>query len=181
MVLLALMLLHESRRAARTAPSGDLILLEEQDRTLWDRELIAEGTALTERALGSHRFGPYSLQAAIAAVHAESADSGVTDWAQIVGLYDVLLRVQHSPVVELNRAVAVAMRDGAAAGLALVDAILARGDLSDYRLAHAAHADLCRRLGEPARARASYERALELTHQEPERRFIERRLAELED
>jgi RNA polymerase sigma-70 factor (ECF subfamily) len=181
MGLLALMLLHESRRAARTAPSGDLILLEEQDRTLWDRELIAEGTALTERALGSHRFGPYSVQAAIAAVHAESVDSGVTDWAQIVGLYDVLLRVQPSPVVELNRAVAVAMRDGAAAGLTLVDAILARGDLSDYRLAHAAHADLCRRLGEPARARASYERALELTHQEPERRFIERRLAELED
>lgn len=180
MGLLALMLLHESRRAARTSASGDLILLDEQDRTLWDRALIAEGMALTELALGSRRFGPYTLQAAIAAVHAESAACGVTDWAQIVGLYDVLLRVQSSPVVELNRAVAVAMHDGPQAGLALIDAIIARGDLSDYRLAHAAHADLYRRLGERARARTSYERALALTRQEPERCFLQRRLAELD-
>jgi RNA polymerase sigma-70 factor (ECF subfamily) len=178
--LLALMLLHESRRAARSSPSGDLVLLEDQDRSLWNRDQIAEGTALLERALSSRRFGPYSLQAAIVAVHAETPDAGATDWAQIVGLYELLARVDPSPVVDLNRAVAVAMRDGPDAGLALVDAILARGDLSDYRLAHAARADLCRRLGRKEEARASYERALALTRQEPERRFLERRLAELE-
>jgi RNA polymerase sigma-70 factor (ECF subfamily) len=178
--LLALMLLHESRRAARSSPSGDLVLLEDQDRSLWNRDQIAEGTALLERALSSRRFGPYSLQAAIVAVHAETPDAGATDWAQIVGLYELLARVDPSPVVDLNRAVAVAMRDGPEAGLVLVDAILARGDLSDYRLAHAARADLCRRLGRKEEARASYERALALTRQEPERRFLERRLAELE-
>jgi RNA polymerase sigma-70 factor (ECF subfamily) len=164
---------------ARASPSGNLILLEDQDRSLWNRELIAEGTALVERALSSRRIGPYTLQAAIAAVHAEAPSAAATDWAQIVGLYDVLARAEPSPVVELNRAVAVAMRDGPAAGLALVDAILARGELSDYRLAHAARADLCRRLGRAADARVSYERALVLTRQEPERRFLERRLAEL--
>ncbi len=181
MGLLALMLLHESRRAARTGSTGDPILLEDQDRSLWDCEAIAEGTALLERALSSRRFGPYSLQAAIAAVHAEAPDATATDWAQIVGLYDVLLRLEPSPVVELNRAVAVAMRDGPAAGLALVDALLARGELRDYRLAHAARADLCRRLGRASEARTSYERALALTLQEPERRFLERRLAEMKD
>ena len=154
-------------------------MLENQDRSLWNREQIAEGTALVERALSSRRIGPYTLQAAIAAVHAEAPSAAATDWAQIVGLYDVLARAEPSPVVELNRAVAVAMRDGPAAGLALVDAILARGELSDYRLAHAARADLCRRLGRAADARVSYERALVLTRQEPERRFLERRLAEL--
>jgi RNA polymerase sigma-70 factor (ECF subfamily) len=174
------MLLHESRRAARSSPSGDLVLLEDQDRSLWNRDQIAEGTALLERALSSRRFGPYSVQAAIVAVHAEAPDAAATDWAQIVGLYDLLARVDPSPVVDLNRAVAVAMRDGPEAGLVLVDAILARGDLSDYRLAHAARADLCRRLGRKEEARASYERALALTRQEPERRFLERRLAELE-
>ncbi len=179
MGLLALMLLHESRRAARASPSGDLILLEDQDRSLWNRELITEGTALVEQVLSSRRIGPYTLQAAIAAVHAEAPAAAATDWAQIVGLYDVLARAEPSPVVELNRAVAVAMRDGPGAGLALVDAILARGDLLDYRLAHAARADLCRRLGKKSEAKASYERALALTRQEPERRFIERRLAEL--
>jgi RNA polymerase sigma-70 factor (ECF subfamily) len=179
--LLALMLLHESRRAARTSPTGELILLDDQDRSLWNAELIAEGTALVERALSSRRFGPYTLQAAIAAVHAESRGANVTDWAQIVGLYDVLMRADPSPVVELNRAVAVAMRDGPAAGLALIDAILARGELEDYRLAHSARADLCRRLGRSAEARASYERARALTRQEPERRFIERRLGEMSD
>jgi RNA polymerase sigma-70 factor (ECF subfamily) len=179
--LLALMLLHESRRAARTSPAGELVLLADQDRALWNRELIAEGVALVERALGSRRFGPYSLQAAIAAVHAEAASAAATGWSEIVGLYDVLLRADPSPVVELNRAVAVAMRDGPAAGLALVDAILARGELHDYRLAHATRADLCRRLGDAAQARASYQRALFLTRQEPERRFLERRLAELSD
>jgi RNA polymerase sigma-70 factor (ECF subfamily) len=177
--LLALMLLQESRRAARTSPAGDLVLLDEQDRSLWNREQIAEGAALVERALASRRFGPYTLQAAISAVHADAASADATDWGEIVGLYDLLLRADPSPVVELNRAVAVAMRDGPAAGLALVDAILARGDLQDYRLAHAARADLCRRLGNVAEARASYERALALTRQEPERRFLERRLAEL--
>jgi RNA polymerase sigma-70 factor (ECF subfamily) len=177
--LLALMLLHESRRAARTSPAGELVLLADQDRSHWNRDQIAEGSALVERALGSRRFGPYALQAAIAAVHAEATTADATDWNEIVGLYDVLLRVEPSPVVELNRAVAVAMRDGPAAGLELVDAILARGDLQDYRLAHAARADLCRRLGETAQARASYQRALVLTRQEPERRFLERRLAEL--
>src|SRR5499426_1453719 len=179
--LLALMLLHESRRAARTSPGGDLVLLDEQDRSLWNREQIAEGSALVGRALASRRFGPYTLQAALAAVHAEAPSADATDWSEIVGLYDVLARVDPSPVVELNRAVAVAMRDGPAAGLALIDAILARGDLQDYRLAHAARADLCRRLGETAQACASYERALTLTRQEPERRFLERRLTELAD
>jgi RNA polymerase sigma-70 factor (ECF subfamily) len=176
--LLALMLIQESRRAARSSPAGDLVLLEEQDRSLWNREQIAEGVALVERALASRGFGPYALQAAIAAVHAEAPQAAATDWAQIVGLYDVLWRVDPSPVVELNRAVAVAMRDGPAAGLALIESILARGDLADYHLAHAAHADLCRRLGRSAEARASYQRALELTRQEPERRFLERRLTE---
>jgi RNA polymerase sigma-70 factor (ECF subfamily) len=177
--LLALMLLHESRRASRTTPSGDLILLEDQNRSLWNREQIAEGTVLVERALSSRRFGPYTLQAAIAAVHAEAPEAAATDWAQIVGLYDALAEAQPSPVVELNRAVAVAMSAGPAAGLALIDEILARGDLADYHLAHAARADFCRRLGRTAEARASYERALDLARQEPERRFLERRLAEL--
>jgi len=177
--LLALMLLQESRRAARTSPSGDLVLLEDQDRSLWNREYIKEGLALVQRALSSRRFGSYTLQAAIAAVHAEASSAAGTDWTQIVGLYDVLMRAEPSPVVELNRAVAVAMRDGPSAGLALIDAILARGDLGNYHLAHAARADLCRRLGRIAEARASYERALSLTEQEPERRFLERRLAEL--
>jgi len=179
MGLLALMLLHESRRAARASATGDLVLLEDQDRSLWDRDMIEEGAALVERALATRRIGPYTLQAAISAVHAGALRADATDWAQIVGLYDVLARVEPSPVVELNRAVAIAMRDGPAAGLALVDAILARGELSDYRLAHAARADLCRRLGRAAEARASYQRALALTQQEPERRFLERRLAEL--
>jgi len=178
--LLALMLLHESRRAARASATGDLILLEEQDRSLWNRDMIAEGRALVERALASRRIGSYTLQAAISAVHAGAPSAGETDWAQIVGLYDVLARVEPSPVVELNRAVAVAMRDGPEAGLALIDAILARGELTDYRLAHAARADLCRRLANSAEARASYERALALTRGEPERRFLQRRLAELE-
>ena len=177
--LLALMLLHESRRAARTSPSGELILLDEQDRSLWDRRQIAEGTALVERALSSGRPGPYALQAAIAAVHAGAATAADTDWAEIVGLYDVLLSRDGSPVIALNRAVAVAMRDGPEAGLAIVDEILGAGALGEYRLAHAARADLCRRLGRRAEARESYERALALTRQETERRFIERRLAEL--
>jgi RNA polymerase sigma-70 factor (ECF subfamily) len=179
--LLALMLLHESRRPARTSPTGELILLDDQDRSLWSREQIAEGTALVERALASRRIGPYTLQAAIAAVHAEAPAAAATDWAQIVGLYDVLARAEPSPVIELNRAAAVAMRDGPAAGLALIDAILARGDLADYPLAHSARAELCRRLGKTGDARASYERALGLTRQEPQRRFLERRLAELGD
>jgi RNA polymerase sigma-70 factor (ECF subfamily) len=179
--LLALMLLHESRRSARATADGELILLEDQDRSLWNREQIAEGAHLVERALGSRRFGPYTIQAAIAAVHAEASSAAGTDWDEIVGLYDVLQRASPSPVVELNRAVAVAMRDGPAAGLALVDAILAGGDLADYRLAHAARAELCRRLGRTADARASYQRALALTRQEPERRFLERRLAALAD
>jgi RNA polymerase sigma-70 factor (ECF subfamily) len=178
--LLALMLLHEARRAARTSATGDLVRLDDQDRSLWNREQIAEGTALVERALSSRRFGPYTLQAAIAAVHAEAPDAAATDWPQIVGLYDVLLRADPSPVIELNRAAAVAMRDGPLAGLALIDAILARGDLSDYHLAHAARAELFRRLGRTAEARASYERALGLVRQEPERRFLARRLGELE-
>jgi RNA polymerase sigma-70 factor, ECF subfamily len=181
MGLLALMLLQESRRAARTSPAGELVLLDDQDRSLWNREQIAEGAALVERALSSRRFGPYTLQAAIAAVHAKAPHAAATDWAQIVGLYDVLARVEPSPVVELNRAVAVAMRDGPLAGLALIDALLARGDLRDYHLAHSARADLCRRLGRTADARASYKRALGLTRQEPERRFLERRLGELPD
>jgi RNA polymerase sigma-70 factor, ECF subfamily len=179
MGLLALMLLHESRRLARTAPTGDPIPLEDQDRALWNRGHILEGTALVERALSSRGFGPYSLQAAISAVHANAPEAAATDWAQIVGLYGALARVEPSPVVELNRAVAVARRDGPAAGLALVDAILARGALADYRLAHLARADLCWRLGRKADARAAYRRALALTRQAPERRFLERRLAEL--
>jgi len=177
--LLALMLLHESRRAARTSASGELILLDDQDRSRWDRAQIREGERLVEHALSSGRAGPYTIQAAIAAVHAQAANPAATDWAEIVGLYDALLRADDSPVIELNRAVAVAMRDGPAAGLALVDAILDRGDLSEYRLAHAARAELCRRLGRTAQARASFERALALTRQEPERRFLERRLGEL--
>jgi RNA polymerase sigma-70 factor (ECF subfamily) len=179
MGLLALMLLQESRRMARTSPTGDLILLEDQDRTLWNREQISEGTMLVERALASRRFGVYTLQAAIAAVHAEAPHAAATDWAQIVALYDVLARLEPSPVVELNRAVAVAMRDGPLAGLQRIDAILARGDLLNYHLAHAARADLCRRLGRTADARASYQRALALAQQEPERRFLERRLRAL--
>ena len=179
MGLLALMLLQESRRAARAAPSGDLILLEQQDRSLWNRAEIAEGSALVQRALSTRRFGPYTVQAAIAAVHADAPTADATDWSEIVGLYDVLLRIESSPVIELNRAVAVAMRDGAEAGLALIDAILDRGELADYHLAHAARADLSRRLGRSADARVSYERALALARQEPERRFLERRLAEL--
>jgi RNA polymerase sigma-70 factor, ECF subfamily len=177
--LLALMLLQESRHLARASPAGDLILLEDQDRSLWNRDQIAEGKALVQRALSSRGFGPYTLQAAIASVHADAPNTAATDWAQIAGFYDALLRIGESPVVELNRAVAVAMRDGPEAGLALIDAILARGDLAEYHLAHAARADLCRRLGRKAEARASYERALDLTQQDPERRFLERRLAEL--
>jgi RNA polymerase sigma-70 factor (ECF subfamily) len=177
--LLALMLLHESRRAARTSPSGELILLGDQDRSRWARDQIAEGSALVERALTMRRLGPYTLQAAIAAVHAEAAAEASTDWRQIVGLYDILVRADPAPVVELNRAAAVAMRDGPLAGLTLIDGILARGDLTDYLHAHSARADLCRRLGRVEEARASYRRALGLTRQEPERRFLERRLREL--
>ena len=177
--LLALMLLHESRRASRSTPDGDIILLEDQDRALWNRRLIAEGTALVEQALRSRRFGPYTIQAAIAAVHAEAPTAAATDWAQIVGLYDALLRLEPSPVIALNRAVAVAMRDGPAVGLELVDAILERGDLANYYLAHSTRAELNRRLGRGEAARAAYERALALTQQEPERRFLERRLGEL--
>jgi RNA polymerase sigma-70 factor (ECF subfamily) len=173
------MLLQESRREARTTPEGDLILLEDQDRSLWSREKIAEGKQLVERALSTPGFGPYALQAAIAAVHANSLNAGATDWAQIVALYDLLLRAVPSPVIELNRAVAVAMRDGPQVGVALIDAILNRGELTAYHLAHSARADLCRRLGTTAEARKSYQRALELARQEPERRFLERRLAEL--
>ncbi len=177
--LLALLLLHESRRAARTSPSGDLVLLEDQDRSRWNQAQIAEGEVLLERVLVSRRFGPYTLQAAIAAVHAAAETPDATDWAQIVGLYDLLARVVPSPVIELNRAVAVAMRDGPAAGLALIDAILARSDLTDYHLAHSARAELCRRLGRTADARDAYERALDLTRQEPERRFLNQRLNDL--
>jgi RNA polymerase sigma-70 factor (ECF subfamily) len=176
--LLALMLLQESRRAARTSPEGDLVLLEHQDRSLWNQDQIAEGIALVQQAL-SGQFSHYTLQAAIAAVHAQAPTVAATDWPQIVGLYDMLAQVAPSPVIELNRAVAVAMRDGPAAGLALIDTLLATGDLAGYHLAHAARADLCRRLGRTTDARAAYERALSLTQQEPERRFLERRLAEL--
>lgn len=177
--LLALMLLHESRRVARTSASGDLILLDEQDRSLWDRESIAEGSRLVERALSSPGYGPYGVQAAISAVHAQAGSAASTDWAEIVGLYDLLQRADPSPVIQLNRAVAVAMRDGAEAGLALIDGILNRGELRDYRLAHAARADMCRRLERGPEALASYQRALALTRQGPERRFLERRIAEL--
>ena len=176
--LLGLMLLHDSRRAARMSPRGDLILLEDQDRSLWDHVQIAEGVRLVRRALASGH-GPYAIQAAIAALHAEAPSTQATDWAEIVGLYDLLLRSDPSPVIELNRAVALAMRDGPAAGLALIDAILDRGDLRDYRLAHAARAELCRRLGRTTDARASFERALALTRQEPERRFLEKRINEV--
>ena len=177
--LLALMLLQESRRAARTTATGELILLEHQDRSLWSRGQIVEGIALVERALRSRRFCPYTLQAAIAAVHSEAADAASTDWPQIVALYNLLAQAEPSPVVELNRAVAVAMRDGPEAGLALIDALFERGALADYHLAHAARADLCRRLGRDSEARHSYERALSLARQEPERRFLEKRLREL--
>jgi RNA polymerase sigma-70 factor, ECF subfamily len=177
--LLALMLLHESRRTARSTPTGEVVLLEDQDRSKWDYGLIAEGTQLVERALRGRPAGPYAVQAAIAAVHATAPDAAATDWDEIVGLYDVLGRLEPSPVVELNRAVAVAMRDGPAAGLTLIDAILRRGELTDYRPAHAVRAELYRRLGAVADARAAYERAIALTKQEPERRYLERRLAEL--
>jgi RNA polymerase sigma-70 factor (ECF subfamily) len=179
MGLLALMLLHESRRTARATPEGDLVLLEDQHRSQWNQELISEGRSLIERSLASRRFGMYTIQATISAVHAEAASTAETDWAQIVALYDVLLRSAPSPVVELNRAVAIAMRDGPAAGLALIDGILDSGELSDYHLAHAARADLCRRLGRTSQARAAYERALSLAQQEPERRFLRKRLQEL--
>jgi RNA polymerase sigma-70 factor (ECF subfamily) len=177
--LLALMLLHESRRASRTDESGEIVLLENQDRSKWDHALIAEGTRLVERALRSGPSGPYAIQAAISAVHAEAPTAGATDWSEIVGLYDVLQRMAPSPVVELNRAVAIAMRDGPAAGLALVDGLLDRGELTEYRLAHATRAEMCRRLGRTNDARTSLKRALELTKLEPERRLLERRLAEL--
>ena len=177
--LLALMLLHESRRAARTSASGEVILLDDQDRQRWNHEQIREGARLVREALASRDYGPYSIQAAIAAVHAEASRAVDTDWSEIVGLYDVLLQMNPSPVIELNRAVAVAMRDGVETGLAIIDAIFRRGDLREYRFAHAARADLCRRLGRLDEARASYTRALALTRQEPERRFIERRLAEM--
>ena len=177
--LLALMLLQDSRRAARTSSAGDLVLLEHQDRSLWSHDSIKEGSALVQRALAARQVGPYTVQAAIAAVHASALSADATDWAAIVALYDLLVQAEPSPVVELNRAVAVAMRDGPSAGLALIDAVLGRGELSDYHLAHAARADLCRRLGRLAEARASYERALSLTGQAPERRFLARRLAEL--
>ena len=179
MGLLALMLLHESRRQARTSAGGDIVLLDDQDRSVWDRALIAEGLALVQRALGSRHIGPYTLQAAIASAHAEASDAATTDWTRIAGLYDVLLRAAPSPVVELNRAVAIAMRDGPQAGLALIDALLARGQLAEYRLAHSARADLLRRMGRPSEAADAYRTALELTRQEPERRFLERRLREL--
>jgi RNA polymerase sigma-70 factor, ECF subfamily len=179
MGLLALMLLQDSRRAARTTPDGDLILLEDQNRALWDRSQITEGISLVQRALTAGQVGPYTIQAAIAAAHAQAPSPAATDWAQIVQLYDMLMQSNPSPVVELNRAVAVAMRNNPLAGLELVDAILARGDLGSYHLAHAARADLCRRLGRIAEARESYERALSLTQQEPEQRFLQRRLEEL--
>jgi RNA polymerase sigma-70 factor (ECF subfamily) len=177
--LLALMLLHEARRPARATAEGEIVLLEDQDRSLWNREQIAEGVRLVEHALRSRRFGPYTLQAAIAAVHAEAPTAAATDWRQIVGLYDLLMRIDPTPVVELNRAAAVAMCDGPEAGLVLIDAILARGDLADYHLAHAARADLSRRLGRATEALRSYERSLLLTTQEPARRFLQRRIREL--
>ncbi|CAN5411083.1 RNA polymerase sigma factor [soil metagenome] len=177
--LLALMLLHESRREARTGNDGEIILLEEQDRSRWDHALIFQGTSLVKQALRSRRFGAYTLQAAISAVHARAGAANETDWNQIVGLYNALLNIDSSPIVELNRAVAVAMRDGPEAGLSQIDAILTRGDLIDYHRAHAARAELCRRAGNRAEAKASYERAISLTQQEPERRFLMRRLAEI--
>lgn len=177
--LLALMLLQESRRAARASASGDIVLLEDQDRTLWNRQQIAEGSRLVQEALRTQQFGPYTVQAAIAAVHADASVPEATDWPQIVALYDVLNQIAPSPVVQLNRAVAVAMRDGAAAGLPLIDEILAEGTLAQYHLAHAAKADLCRRVGQNEDAKAAYRKALELARQEPERRFLEKRLREL--
>jgi RNA polymerase sigma-70 factor, ECF subfamily len=181
MGLLALMLLHESRRQARTSQIGDLVLLEDQDRSLWNRDLIEEGLRLVEQALSSHRFGPYTLQAAIVAIHAEAPNTATTDWNQIVGLYNILMRLNPSPIIELNRAVAVAMREGPSAGLELIDAILETGELNDYHLAHSARAELCRRLGRTAEARFSYKRALSLAQQEPERRFLQQRLNELNE
>lgn len=177
--LLALMLLHESRRRARISEKGDLVLLENQDRSLWDRNLIGEGSVFAEQAFASGRIGPYAIQAAIAAVHAQAPEAAATDWDQIVGLYNLLLAINPSPIVELNRAVALAMRDGPSAGLKLIEGILARGELSDYSLAHSARGELCRRLGRMAEARASFKRALGLTHQEPARRFLGKRLLEL--
>lgn len=177
--LLALMLLLEARRETRTTPDGELVLLEDQDRSRWNRALIAEGVSLLERAFASRRFGLYTIQAAIAAIHAEAPSAAETDWAEIVGLYDVMLRAVPSPIVALNRAVAVAMRDGPQAGLTLIDDLLSRGELTEYHLAHAARADLCRRLGKTDEARIAYQRAIQLTQQEPERRFLERRLAQL--
>jgi RNA polymerase sigma-70 factor (ECF subfamily) len=184
--LLALMLLQESRRAARASSDGEIVLLDQQDRTQWNRDQIAEGSALVREAFAvtagpPARFGPYTVQAAIAAVHANAPSSDATDWREIVALYDALFRIEPTPIVELNRAVAVAMRDGPRAGLALIDAILGRGDLRDYHLSHAARADLCRRLGDVPQARASYERAIALAKQQPERRFLARRLAGLAD
>jgi RNA polymerase sigma-70 factor (ECF subfamily) len=174
------MLLHDARRTARTSPDGELVLLDDQDRGLWNRAQIQEGAALVERALSSHRVGPYALQAAIAAVHTEATRAGDTDWRQIVGLYDVLARIEPSPVIELNRAAAIAMLDGPEAGLRLIDAILDRGDLTDYQFAYSAKGELCRRLGRRDEARAAYARALALARQGPERRFLERRVSELD-
>jgi RNA polymerase sigma-70 factor (ECF subfamily) len=181
MGLLALMLLHDSRRDARISPTGDLILLEDQDRSLWNRDQIAEGATLVGQAFASRQVGPYTIQAAISGVHSQATHPTATDWGQIVSLYDLLMQASPSPVVELNRAVAVAMRDSPLAGLALIDAILTRGDLHNYYLAHSARAELCRRLGRTAEAKAAYDRALGLTQQKPERRFLEQRLAELQD
>lgn len=179
MGLLALMLLQESRRVARNTADGNLVLLEDQDRSLWDKEQIKEGITLVEQSLSTRRFGPYTVQAAIAAIHAEAPSAAETDWEEIAELYDVLLQLEPSPVIELNRAVAVAMRDGPQAGLKIIDAIVARGDLANYHLAHSARAELCRRLGRTAEARASFERALDLTQLEPERRFLEGKLREM--
>jgi RNA polymerase sigma-70 factor (ECF subfamily) len=176
--LLALMLLHESRREARTSADGEVVLLDDQDRSRWNRDMIAEGVALVERAMRSRQFGPYTLQAAIAAVHVEAPTAAETDWAEIVGLYDGLMRADPSPVIELNRAAAVAMRDGPEAGLVLIDDLLGRGELAEYPLVHSARAELCRKLGRTADAVESYRRALSLSRQEPQRRFLERRLAE---
>lgn len=177
--LLALMLLHESRRTARTNSHGELVLLDDQNRSLWNRDQIAEGLTLVQQALSAPVIGPYTVQAAISSVHAQAAEASATDWRQIVALYELLLQAESSPVVELNRAVAVAMRDGPVAGLSIIDEILARGDLSEYHLAHSARADLCRRLGRKAEARAAYQKALTLTRQEPEQQFLQRRLLEL--
>src|SRR6185436_361479 len=177
--LLSLMLLQQSRHAARTSPTGELILLENQNRSLWNREQIAEGVALVEKALKSHRFGAYTLQAAIAAVHAEAESAAATDWPQIVALYDRLLRIHPSPIVQLNRAVAIAERDGPEAGLRLIDAVLDQGELANYYLAHSARADMYRRLGKTAEARSAYQKALALTQQEPERQFLQERIRQL--